>query len=170
MKKNKPTSSFVNIGSSSLLIIFLILSLVTFAVLSLSSARSDYNFSKKLAAHKGEYYAASSKAETIVGKIDASLSECVKSSGKNFDVYRRKVAETLGKTQMEGITLTLSETDTGQSILFSVPMSDSQALDVELTITDYSKSETYYEIKAWQVVSTKSWENDQSIQLIPMEE
>ena len=49
MKKDKPQSSFVNIGSSSLLIIFLILSLVTFAVLSLSGAKSDYTFSEKLA-------------------------------------------------------------------------------------------------------------------------
>lgn len=52
MKKDKPQSSFVNIGSSSLLIIFLILSLVTFAVLSLSGAKSDYTFSEKLASHK----------------------------------------------------------------------------------------------------------------------
>lgn len=170
MKKNKSTSSFINIGSSSLLIIFLILSLVTFAILSLSSARSDYNFSKKLAAHKSEYYEASSKAETIVSRIDASLSEYAKSSGENLDAYRQKVAEAFDGTQMEEITLTLAETDAGQSILFSVPMSSSQTLDVELTVTDYSKSETYYEIKSWQVVSTESWENDQSIQLIPMEE
>lgn len=45
MKNDNSQSSFVNIGSSSLLIIFLILSLVTFALLSLSGARSDYSFS-----------------------------------------------------------------------------------------------------------------------------
>lgn len=170
MKKSKPTSSFINIGSSSLLIIFLILSLVTFSVLSLSSAQSDYNLSKKLASHKEDYYAASVKAETIVGKIDESLSEYANISGENLDSYRQKVAKAFDGTQMEGVPLTLSEAEHKQSILFSVPMSDSQALSIELIVTDYSKSETYYEIEAWQVISTKSWENDQSIQLIPMEE
>lgn len=59
MKRDKQQSSFVNIGSSSLLIIFLVLCLATFAILSLSSARSDYSFSERLAGHKTEYYEAS---------------------------------------------------------------------------------------------------------------
>lgn len=46
MKRNKQQSTFVNIGSSSLLIVFLVLCLTTFAILSLSSAQSDYSFSK----------------------------------------------------------------------------------------------------------------------------
>lgn len=51
MKKNKEQSSFVNIGSSSLLIVFVILCLATFAILSLSSAKSDYSLSERLANH-----------------------------------------------------------------------------------------------------------------------
>ena len=62
MKKNKEQSSFVNIGSSSLLIVFVILCLATFAILSLSSAKSDYSLSERLAKHKGDYYDASSRA------------------------------------------------------------------------------------------------------------
>lgn len=170
MKKNKPTASFVNIGSSSLLIIFLIVSLVTFSVLSLSSARSDYSFSRKLASHKEEYYATSSKAEAVVSEIDDTLSEYAKSFGENSDGYYQKISETFSGMQIEGVTLSLTEKEQRPSILFSVPMSDSQALNVELGITDYSNSETYYEVNAWQVISTEAWENDQSIQLIPMEE
>lgn len=73
--KDKQQSYFVNIGSSSLLVIFLILCLVTFAILSLSSAKSDYTFSERLAEHKRAYYEASSRAEDIVAEIDSILYE-----------------------------------------------------------------------------------------------
>lgn len=73
--KDKQQSYFVNIGSSSLLVIFLILCLVTFAILSLSSAKSDYTFSERLAEHKKAYYEASARAEDIVAEIDSILYE-----------------------------------------------------------------------------------------------
>lgn len=75
MKRNKQQSTFINIGSSSLLMVFLVLCLTTFAILSLSSAQSDYSFSKKFAEHKTEYYEASSRAEMILGEIDQLLAE-----------------------------------------------------------------------------------------------
>lgn len=73
--KDKQQPFFVNIGSSSLLVIFLVLCLATFAILSLSSAKSDHTFSERLAAHKQAYYEASERAETIVGEIDRILYE-----------------------------------------------------------------------------------------------
>ena len=79
--KDKQQSYFVNIGSSSLLVIFLILCLVTFAILSLSSAKSDYTFSERLAEHKRAYYEASARAEDIVGEIDSILYETSREVG-----------------------------------------------------------------------------------------
>ena len=150
MKKDKQQSSFVNIGSSSLLIIFLILSLITFAILSLSGAKSDYSFSQRLANHKTAYYEASNRAERILGQIDEALA----------------ANETLDGQQLEGIAIQAQE----GIITFSVPMEENQALLVELEVNDYTKDETYYTIKTWQIISTKSWESDQSIQLLPMGE
>ncbi len=150
MKKDKQQSSFVNIGSSSLLIIFLILSLITFAILSLSGAKSDYSFSQRLANHKTAYYEASNRAERILGQIDEALA----------------ANETLDGQQLEGIAIQAQE----GIITFSVPMEENQALLVELEVNDYTKDETYYTIKTWQIISTKAWESDQSIQLLPMGE
>ncbi|MFQ9109236.1 MAG: hypothetical protein ACLR5Q_09685 [Coprococcus sp.] len=53
----KSPGTFFNIGASSLLVIFLILCLVTFAILTLTSAKSDADFAEKLAHHKMNYYA-----------------------------------------------------------------------------------------------------------------
>lgn len=165
MKKDKQQSSFVNIGSSSLLITFLILSLVTFAILSLSGAKSDYSFSQRLANHKTAYFEASNRAERILGQIDEALASCSTSCEKQAS-YVVAVNETLDGQQLEGIAIQAEE----GIITFSVPMEENQALLVELEVNDYTKDETYYTIKTWQIISTKSWESDQSIQLLPMGE
>ena len=73
MKKEKNTDGFPNIGLSSLLIIFLIVCMTTFALLALSTAKSDYTLSEKFAGHRTDYYTASSKPEEILSQIDSTL-------------------------------------------------------------------------------------------------
>lgn len=150
MKRDKESSSFVNIGSSSLLIIFLILCLATFAVLSLSSAKSDYTSSRRLAQHKAEYYEASAKAETVLARIDRALAEGMSSGDIPADV--------------DGIQI---KTDSHE-ISYEIPMSEKQALRIALRLTDPAEHENYYEIAAWQVISAGDWEGSQSIELMPV--
>ena len=92
MKKDKEQSSFVNIGSSSLLIVFLVLCLATFAILSLSSAKSDYTLSERLAEHKSQYYEASAKAEAVLDEIDRALEETA-SKKMSFSRYIKAITE-----------------------------------------------------------------------------
>lgn len=56
MNKEKRKFGFVNMGTASLLVVFLTLCLVAFAMLSLSTAKNDYEFSKKLAERSTAYY------------------------------------------------------------------------------------------------------------------
>ena len=56
MNKKDQKSGFVNIGTASLLVVFLTLCLVSLAMLSLSTAKSDYEFSQKLAQKTTAYY------------------------------------------------------------------------------------------------------------------
>ena len=74
-QSEKAPAPFFNIGASSLLVIFLILCLVTFAILTLTSAKSDADFSEKLAHHKTNYYAACNTAESTLDEIDAVLAD-----------------------------------------------------------------------------------------------
>ena len=93
MNGNKKHSPVVNIGSSLLLVIFLVLCLVTFATLSLSSARSDYGFSSRLAERKTDYYRASSQAETILDQIDTVLAEAYKDApGTYYSTVEKKLS------------------------------------------------------------------------------
>ena len=75
MNHKQRSAPFTNIGSSSLLVVFLVLCLVTFAVLSLSSARSDDAFSEKLANRKTAYYTAVNRAEGVLSCIDTALEQ-----------------------------------------------------------------------------------------------
>lgn len=72
MNKEKKSVPFLNIGSSSLLVVFLVLCLVIFAVLTLTSAQSDYRFSERLAERRTAYYAACNQAEEQIAALDAA--------------------------------------------------------------------------------------------------
>lgn len=178
MKKDKQQSSFVNIGSSSLLIIFLVLCLATFAILSLSSARSDYSFSERLASHKTEYYEASAWAETVTGEIDDALFETADKTGlSGLDAegiaatsYGRAVMEVLDGAEFEGIPLSCVPDENNLTVSFRIPLGEKQALAVALLVTDYRSFENYYEVKSWKVVSTGAWDGDQPLNLMPVME
>lgn len=170
MKNNKQQSSFVNIGSSSLLIIFLILCLATFAILSISSAKSDYSFSERLAGRKTQYYDASAAASQILDNIDAKLAELAESDKSGGQTpYKDQVISSFHKTQIDDITLLCRSVNDEIIISYQVPTGDKQVLDVQLCVTDYTKSAAYYEIKSWHILSTEDWESDQKLNLMPMD-
>ncbi len=70
MNKEKRKFGFVNIGTASLLVVFLTLCLVAFAMLSLSTAKSDYEFSRKLADRTTAYYEELSASEHLTESED----------------------------------------------------------------------------------------------------
>jgi len=70
MNKEKRKIGFVNIGTASLLVAFLTLCLVAFAMLTLSTAKSDYKFSQKLAERTTSYYEELSISEQLTESED----------------------------------------------------------------------------------------------------
>lgn len=170
MKNNKQQSSFVNIGSSSLLIIFLILCLATFAILSISSAKSDYSFSERLADRKIQYYDASTAASRILDNIDTKLAELAEADNSGGQTpYMDHVISSFHNTQINDITLLCRSENKETIIYYQVPTGDNQVLDIQLRITDYTRSATYYEIKSWNIISTGGWESDQKLRLMPVD-
>ena len=71
----------LNIGASSILVIFIIVCLVTFSVLSLVSATADYRLCQKVAERNTSYYEATSRAQVRLMELarqsrsEAQLSE-----------------------------------------------------------------------------------------------
>ena len=62
-----------NIGSSSLILIFIVLCLTTFGILSLENARREDDFSRKNADAVQAYYQADRQAAAFVRDVDQAL-------------------------------------------------------------------------------------------------
>ncbi len=160
----KKSFPITNIGTISLMMIFIVLCMVTFAALSLSSAVSDSRSGQKMSVHTEEYYAASNQAEEILASVDGIFSDAY-SKAQDAEEYYKMVSEALPDT------LT-SEKEEGQlQIRYQVDVNDSQAIQVLLAVLSPEQiqregSGAFYKILSWQEIQTTPWEGDNSIQLI----
>ena len=75
-----------HIGSASIMLIFTVLTMVSFAALSLSSSKADYNLSKKLLDRQEAFVRASHEGNAFVAAVN---------SGYNFgaedDIIRKSI-------------------------------------------------------------------------------
>ena len=74
----KHTYPPINMGISLLLVTFLVLSMVVFAVLSVSGALKDYHYSQETAERTAAYYEACNKAVEILEDFSFESSEDVR--------------------------------------------------------------------------------------------
>lgn len=137
--KNK--SQNINVGSSSILMIFVVLCLICFASLSLVSATSDYKLSKKFAEKTTAYYDACNMAESSISSIDASL-------------------------KASAVLLTEDEyfTKVGTFISFYVPINELQSLYISLS-PQYpaNKYEPCYLLTNYEVITLKPLETENTL-------
>lgn len=167
MKNDKKHPSFTSIGSSSLLVVFLILCLVTFAILSLSSAKSDYSLTERLAKHKSDYYEACAQAETILDSIDQRLEETWLSETMSLEEYLDVLNQEL---LTDSSTPCSMSTEDGVPIIsYQIPVDYRQTLFVKLQVTDPQNSQNYYKILTWQLAPSNTWEGDDTLNLMPMQ-
>lgn len=127
MKDKERSFSPPTIGGSSLLVIFAVLCLTVFALLSLSTVQSDGRLSDKTLETTVGYYEADSKAEEILSTLRCGFIP-------------------------DGVT------QNGSEYTFSVPITDTQALEVDVTVNGSD-----YRILRWQTVSTVDWQADESL-------
>lgn len=167
-QSEKAPAPFFNIGASSLLVIFLILCLVTFAILTLTSAKSDADFAEKLAHHKTNYYAACNTAESTLDKIDAVLADAWQLSDTDTAaVFTEIETQLTALDSREQLQLSMDFTQSEPTISYAVAIDDKQNLCVTLTLTAApAKGEAYYRISQWQVQSSGEWKGDQTLNLM----
>lgn len=136
-----------NIGSSSLILIFIVLCLATFGILSLGNAQGDELLSARNAAAVKEYYRADGQGEAFVAMVDRALKQA---EGSSAAEVKEQVLSTLGDYYQ-------ADTD---HLVTVIPMSAGQAMQVELDV-DWAKKS--YEVVAWNVFIQEDYEIDQSI-------
>lgn len=143
----------VNIGLTSLILIFIILCLATFSLLSLSSARGDQSLANRSAQAVTEYYRADTEGEKWLKQADAILQkEAVTGivSQEEIQAFAKKVASQLGCNVDE---------KTGY-VNTDISMERGQALHIDLALTG---DESRYEVKSWYVYDSGNYEIDDSM-------
>ena len=153
MKSKKGPVSFMNMGTSSLLVIFLVLSIAVFATLALSSAKNDMDFSRQLAGQRQAYYEAVSQSELVLAGLDAILTEQRKSS-KNAQEYFDKTLNSLDNERND-FSIESQILDNELVLSWQAPFSDTRMLSVIVHIPWVldEASGHYYQIISWQTVT-----------------
>ena len=141
-------------GITSIIAILVILVLVVFSALSLITAKADLNLSQKTADNIKEYYAADSEAEMIIADFGDILESGGTGKINNIDFARYGGAFTAGKDY--------SYSDADDTLKFTVDIDDSRELKIEVQYKDNGQIQ---EKLLWQVVPSREWEKDDSIQL-----
>jgi len=139
IKRSKETFG-VNIGTSSLLLVFVIMCLVSFATLSTVSASADKKLNDKILQRTEQYYDACNQAEERLRDIDATL-EAIYDSSANREEYLAT---------------------TGEHIDFAIAVSDVQTLNVQIAVNYPNAYDNhFYNIEKWQLVTTGSLEEEE---------
>lgn len=146
VKQNTRQSSGINIGSASIIMVFSVLCLTVFAVLTFVTANNEYKLSVKSADQVKAYYAADTGATETMAQI-----ENIVRTTSSYGLITNEVSS-LGVT---------TETVSGKlELSYSEKMDDYQELHVKL-VYDGSK----LSVKQWKLVNTAEWNAGDTITL-----
>lgn len=140
-RQKKPAGGGISVGSSSILVIFVVLALTAFAALSLTTAGSDLRLTQRVARATQEYYAADAAAVELAAQLR--------------DVYQSARPE-----QFPAEAEKLGWTVNGMFVSRSIEMEKDQKLEITL---DYSRQPMRF--TQWQVVNSADWEEQDSFSL-----
>lgn len=130
---NKKKQFFgMNIGSASMLLIFVILCMVSFAALTIISANADRRLSRRIADRTTAYYDACNSAQESLAGIDQVLSRQYSASAGREEYFLA----------------------VGHNKSYAIPISDTQTLLVEIEILYPEQADgTFYKITSWKVIT-----------------
>ena len=159
---NKKATGGINVGTSSILVTFVLLCLVTFAALSFLSANSDYKLSLQTAKRTTEYYEANRFAELYMANIEALLAKC-KQQTKTEQEYLQAVP----KLFADNSSITVNEDIEPMTISYDVPVNDTQKLHVCLAVSYPSKDDdSLYHIVSWRTQNVDIWDGEEEAPLL----
>lgn len=140
----------MTIGSPSLILIFILMCLVTFGMLSLSTAKSEWNLAERNAKAVTEYYRADSLGEGFYRMAEEKVS-AVRAQTSDPELSGRLLEQELGEYYRP---------EDG-TIVMRIDMERGQALFLEL-VPQLSGKEAVT-VSQWKVIQTEDYEIDNSM-------
>ena len=151
---NKKFKGGVNVGTSSVLVSFVLLCMVSFAALTYLSAHSDYNLSKQTAQRTTEYYEANRIAELYMANIEGLLSKNLKTCNNAGDYYS-SIPGLFADNDMILVSEEESR-DNPVTISYTVPINESLELNITLR-SHYPENgdDSLFVIESWNTSAVK---------------
>ncbi len=161
IKDNKARFQF-GTGITSIIMIFVVLCLTTFGILSYSTARMDENYAKKSYESFEKDCAAVNKVETLLYNIDAIIAgvraDETLIKEKNMEAYLKKIEvklKDLAKQETE-VNLTMKN----DLISFRVNIDKNNAYDVQLVVNEISDTGLRYTLNKYKVIYINDWNSE----------
>lgn len=155
-KKKRPG---VTVGSSLILVTFVLLCLIAFAALSYVSANADYELSKQTAEKTTAYYNAVEQAEQTLSDINNSIKTIAKSS-TNDSVFTDSILLSYNKSDIKAISYISPAII---SLSLSIPIDEKTAISIILHVKSWEEcrngTDICYEIIKYETVTTAKPEN-----------
>lgn len=151
MKKQK--SGFgISVGSSSILVVFVVLCLTTFATLSLVSANADYRLSRKTADAVNEYYEAEIQANEHLAAITQILDDYKPEQPATKDELDYLMEAAAGKVLTNENNGQFAYENDKPVVTYEVPVGADRILRVKLDVSGYyGPGEKTVKVAGWQV-------------------
>lgn len=154
----KPKRAMISIGTTSIVLIFVLLCMLTFSVLSLVSARANLQLSQKSADHTTAYYEAENAANDILLKIIEAIEKHLDASDE--DIFYQNL-----RSELKGLD-DISFTGLSQ-LNYQVALGKNQFLNVSVTLSfDALANGNHYQITSWNTGSGYDWNLDDSLPLL----
>lgn len=145
-KKNK--AGGLPIGGPSLLMVFVLLCINIFAVVSYMSALRDDNLSEKAAENISQYYMADAKAEEMLAKLAGEFKQNPEGMEKFVGINKLSISKQFDETNVE----------------YYIPVKKEMLLKV---IVKFSKETPEYDVMQWKLVNTHVIEDNGSFLELP---
>lgn len=146
----------INTGTTSLIMIFVVLALVTFAALSLSASSAGWRMAQKMADRTAAYYRAEAEAMTLLADLEERL-ETVReySTEENYVRQVQEAAASWEEVRWEE-----------DCICWEVPIQEGQELAAAVrSVYERTPEDTLYEIVTWNTQDTEPWQSRQTLEL-----
>ena len=144
----------LGVGISSLVAIFVVLTLVILGVLALQTAYTDHQMVNKQISYMHEYYAADNKGEEIVKEIHQLI------SSDHYHTVINQINNNKVLRNYESLTVQ----DTNHFIIsYKLYLKENQYLHIliKITHTPFAKEKIIYQILEWKVITAveeMNWE------------
>ncbi len=155
-------------GSSSILVILLIVTMVVFGVLAMMSSYSGLKMARKTAQWTNDYYELESKAEVMLYDIKNIVNESIKTSGEENQGYWSNLNRNIEQLDSPEISLTYNSNEITVKGDFINSSGDKFLALIKLKNISTFREEDLIKISSWKFIP-RDVEYDDAIQFENLE-